>query len=295
MPISIKGDELVMRTSSVVKKMYLMLILLLASIMIYGCGSSENSPQEMVASGLPDFGQLVSQMENESEATTIVELKTSTDEVITTEEETTTVQATTTEKQSTTEVPPTTEAPTTTQAPTTTETPTTTQPPTTTVPAISAKNGALKEFNVTTLDGVSYNQDVFTKADVNVVIFWTTWCGYCKLEMPALQTLMENYSGQSVQFFSVAIDAQSDYYISYAKDLINQMGITFPCLAYNDSMSDGYIETISGYPRTVYLNRYGEVMFEIPGSYAANGEDYAVRMHSSYLDFCLQYPDYRPE
>lgn len=170
---------------------------------------------------------------------------------------------------------------------------TTTQPPVTTTAAreINAKDGALKEFSVTSLDGTTYTEKIFTKADVNVVIFWTTWCGYCKMEMPALQKVMEKYSGQSVQFFSVVLNAETDYYKSQAQELLNQLGVTYPCLVYNDSMSDGYVSGITGYPRTVYLNREGKLMLEIAGAYAGNGEDCAVESHSYYVDFYLKNPN----
>lgn len=203
-----------------------------------------------------------------------------------------TTVATTTEKPTSTTAKPTS---TTTKPTSTTTKPTSTAATTTSEPPLLCKDGALKEFKVTSLDGVEYTQEIFSKADVNVVILWTTWCGYCKLEMPALQRVMESHSGQSVQFFNIVMNAETDYYKSYAQDLINQMAITFPCLIYNDTMSDGYIESISGYPTTLYLNREGELMHKIVGSYAANGEDYAVDVHNQFLDFFIQYPDYLPE
>lgn len=297
----------------------LILVVLIFMLLGYGCKGSRN-PEEEIISDLPDFEQLESQMEEKrtqeisastSEITDDSEEngETSTTEIAgdTTDttadvaqgtEETQTESVvqnnTTTKSQSAAQGQTTTKEQTTTKNQTTTEEQTTTkeQVTTTTAPLVTAKNGALKEFSVTSLDGKTYTQDVFTKADVNVVILWTTWCGYCKLEMPVLQQVMEKYSGQSVQFFSVCKDAVSDYYKSYAGELIDKMGVTFPCLAYNDSMSDGYVESIAGYPTTLYLNSQGEIMFEVVGSYAARGDEYGVNAHSSYLEFCLNNPDY---
>ena len=171
--------------------------------------------------------------------------------------------------------------------------PATTQPAT--KPAVSADNGALKTFSVTGIDGKTYTQEVFTNADVNVVIFWTTWCGYCKMEMPVLETLMNELEGKSIQFFNVVLNAETDYYREQVKTLLEAIGVTYPCLVYNDSMSDGYVSEITGYPRTIYLNRKGEIMFEIAGAYAANGDDYALNIHREYADYCLRYPDYLPQ
>ena len=201
-----------------------------------------------------------------------------------------------TTKPAATEVPttkPATTKPATTEAPTT-EQPTTKQPATEAKPVVSADNGVLKTFSVMSLDGKTYTQDVFTKADVNVVIFWTTWCGYCKMEMPVLEKLHTELNGRSIQFFNVCLNADGEYYRNQAKTLIEEMGITYPSLIYNDSMSDGYVSEITGYPRTVYLNRRGEIMFEIGGAYAGYGEDYALGMHRDYAEYCLTYPDYLP-
>ncbi|MGN0375724.1 MAG: thioredoxin domain-containing protein [Butyrivibrio sp.] len=193
------------------------------------------------------------------------------------------------------ETKPSTTQPATTQAATK---PAATEPPTTqaaTKPAVSADNGALKTFSVTGIDGKTYTQEVFTNADVNVVIFWTTWCGYCKMEMPVLETLMNELEGKSIQFFNVVLNAETDYYREQVKTLLGAIGVTYPCLVYNDSMSDGYVSEITGYPRTIYLNRKGEIMFEIAGAYAANGDDYALNIHREYADYCLRYPDYLPQ
>lgn len=159
---------------------------------------------------------------------------------------------------------------------------------------MSADNGVLKTFSVMSLDGNTYTQDAFTKADVNVVIFWTTWCGYCKMEIPVLEKLHTELNGKSIQFFNVCLNAEGEYYQNKAKTLIEEMGITYPSLIYNDSMSDGYVSEITGYPRTVYLNRKGEIMFEIGGAYAGYGEDYALGIHRDYAEYCLTYPDYLP-
>lgn len=302
----------------------------LAMLTCVGCGSRDEELAELVASGVPDFDQLAKEMdekvsresEEETNASQIEDLTTTDLETtegeefsdIVSTEETTTSEVTTTETQSTTEknteqqtteqdkiteqntttASNTTVATTTAKPTTTTAKPTTAATTTTSEAQLLCKDGALKEFKVTSLDGEEYTQEIFSKADVNVVILWTTWCGYCKLEMPALQRVMESHSGQSVQFFNIVMNAETDYYKSYAQDLINQMGITFPCLIYNDTMSDGYVESISGYPTTLYLNRKGELMHKIVGSYAANGEDYAVDVHNQYLDFFIQYPDYLP-
>ena len=289
------------------------ILLLTMSLLISGCTKMTANKLEELASDIPDFDALASEMDVANQAISKEETEQATTQQPTTEQATTqqpTTEQVTTQQPATEQV--TTQQPTTEQATTqqpateqvttqqpateqvTTQQPATEQPTTKPEPAVSADNGVLKTFSVMSLDGNTYTQDVFTKADVNVVIFWTTWCGYCKMEMPVLEKLHSELKGQSIQFFNVCLNAEGEYYQSQAQTLIEEMGITYPSLIYNDSMSDGYVSEITGYPRTVYLNRKGEIMFEIGGAYAGYGEDYALGIHRDYAEYCLTYPDYLP-
>ena len=249
------------------------ILLLTMSLLISGCTKMTANKLEELASDIPDFDALASEMDVANQAISKEETEQATTQQPATEQETTQQPAT---------------------EQVTTQQPATEQPTTKPEPAVSADNGVLKTFSVMSLDGNTYTQDVFTKADVNVVIFWTTWCGYCKMEMPVLEKLHSELKGQSIQFFNVCLNAEGEYYQSQAQTLIEEMGITYPSLIYNDSMSDGYVSEITGYPRTVYLNRKGEIMFEIGGAYAGYGEDYALGIHRDYAEYCLTYPDYLP-
>lgn len=290
----------------------LILATLTGALLLSACTRMTPQQQENLVSSVPDFESIAKELESSRAAAQTDDNKTeeSGEGIITDNNEETTLYANSDEtttssehgqmtdtqkettKQNVTEQTTTKQNVTEQTTAKQTEKATTQAETTTAAPVISADNGALKTFSVQGLDGNTYTQEIFTKADVNIVIFWTTWCGYCKLEMPVLEDLKKNYAGQSVQIFSVVLNGDSDYYRSEAESLIEQMGITYPCLIFNDSMSDGYYETIAGYPNTVYLNRQGKVMHSIPGAYAGYGHDYALDIHSQYLSFCLANPDY---
>lgn len=281
-------------------KKILCIVLIITMCSLCGCGSKEENQvdKQVVKVTTSEADKEVSRDETTTNEETTEEIQTSVEIETTIEEKNTTTSETTTTEVVTTQAPTTTPAPTTTESPTTTQT-ATTEPITTTQATTTSSNvnvnGAFKSFSVATLDGQTITQETFSKADVNVVIIWTTWCGYCKLEMPALQKVMEKYNGQSVQFFSIAADYGLGADEESVKYWIDQMQVTYPCMLYNDSLSDGYMENIEGYPTTLYLNKNGEIMMEFPGAYAAYGEDYAIDAHSYYLDFCLANPNYLPE
>ncbi len=286
-----------------------------ACLICAGCGSIDNvddttmdaisssqndaDQEETLTSLQTSFGdETISEQETTSVSDGTAEQEDTTTDGVTTEQSTTskmedTTKSTTTQNQTTTKST-TTQSQTTTKSQATTQTTkqpeTTTQAPTTTTTtsAPNASNGAFKQFSVSSLDGKTYTEDIFTKADLNVVIIWTTWCSYCKLEMPVLQTVMEKYSGESIQFFNLVCDVGTTASEDNAKYYMDTLGITYPCLIYNDSMSDGFMEELTGYPTTLYLDSEGNLLYKVPGSYAYYGDEYAINAHSSIIESLLQ-------
>ncbi len=227
-------------------KRILCIVLIITMCSLCGCGSKEENQvdKQVVKVTTSEADKEVSRDETTTNEETTEEIQTSVEIETTLEEKNTTTSETITTEVVTTQAPTTTPAPTTTEPPTTTQT-ATTEPITTTQATTTSSNvnvnGAFKSFSVATLDGQTVTQEAFSKADVNVVIIWTTWCGYCKLEMPALQKVMEKYNGQSVQFFSIAADYGLGADEESVKYWIDQMQVTYPCMLYNDSLSDGYM------------------------------------------------------
>ena len=143
-------------------------------------------------------------------------------------------------------------------------------------------------FSVSGIDGATYTEAVFAQADLNVVILTTTYCGYCDMELPALQRVMEAYSGRSVQFFNIFCDEKMwdmDLGTEHYQEKI--AGITFPSLIYNSSIGDGYMATNTAYPKTLYLDSQGNLLDQVTGAAASCGEDYAVGVHSSIIEDLL--------
>ena len=67
---------------------------------------------------------------------------------------------------------------------------------------------SLKNFETTTLDGEKFTQDNLKDYDLTVVNVWSTTCGYCIDEMPALEKL-KNQLPSNVQFVSICLDGEA--------------------------------------------------------------------------------------
>ncbi len=60
-------------------------------------------------------------------------------------------------------------------------------------------------FKVQTLDGQTF-ETADLSGNVDVLVFWTTWCGVCHDEMPVLKNLHDRFGGNGVRITAVNCD-----------------------------------------------------------------------------------------
>ncbi|MBR5501624.1 MAG: TlpA family protein disulfide reductase [Oscillospiraceae bacterium] len=91
-----------------------------------------------------------------------------------------------------------------------------------------------------------------------VLNFWASWCGPCKMEMPAFQTLYDEY-GDSVAFLMVNLTDGGQETRDTAKAFVAQSGYTFPVYldtAYEAAIAYG----VSAIPVTYFISADGQLM-----------------------------------
>jgi cytochrome c biogenesis protein CcmG/thiol:disulfide interchange protein DsbE len=94
------------------------------------------------------------------------------------------------------------------------------------------------------------------KGKVVLLNFWATWCGPCKVEIPAFVELQDKYRDQGVVFLGFSVDDTVDK----LKPFIAQYKINYPIL-----LGDGREDVqeafgpIWGIPVTVIVGRDGKV------------------------------------
>lgn len=89
-----------------------------------------------------------------------------------------------------------------------------------------------------------------------LINFWATWCGPCRIEMPELQSVFEEYGG-SEEFLILALDQDES-----AEDVsayFDELGLTFqPLLDEGNKTAKNY--GLQGtLPASVFINPDGEV------------------------------------
>lgn len=88
-----------------------------------------------------------------------------------------------------------------------------------------------------------------------VVNFWATWCGPCKMELPAFENAYNEY-GEEVTFLMVNMtDGERDTEGS-VKAFIEDNGYTFPVF-FDTKFSAASAYNVTGIPMTLYINADG--------------------------------------
>ncbi len=116
---------------------------------------------------------------------------------------------------------------------------------------------AAPDFTVVDGEGNKYKLSDLRGKPV-VINFWATWCGWCKVEMPAFQQMYEKY-GDRVQFMMVDMtDGQSET-VAAGQKFISEQGYTFP--VYFDTMYEAaYAYYVTSLPATYFVDAEGNLI-----------------------------------
>lgn len=121
------------------------------------------------------------------------------------------------------------------------------------------------EFQLTQLDGTALTLSEL-RGQPAVLVFWASWCSFCKEEAPHVNKLAESFTNRGVRVFGINVrDSQAR-----TKWGVKNFGIHYPIVrdANGDAARDYSVE---GIPNVLFLDRKGVVRYvgsHIPGDYA---------------------------
>lgn len=109
------------------------------------------------------------------------------------------------------------------------------------------------DFSLANLKGQSITLSELKGKPV-LINFWATWCGPCRVEMPAIQTAFEAHKGEG--FTVLAVDA--DEPLADVEKFFSDLNLTFEALLDPDLVvNDQY--RIMAYPSSFFVGRDGAI------------------------------------
>jgi peroxiredoxin len=104
------------------------------------------------------------------------------------------------------------------------------------------------------------------RGKVVLLNFWATWCGPCRIEMPTIQALYEDYGDRDFQVLAVAGDYEG---ASKVGPFLEQIQVTFPSLLDDEGkVQDQYY--VNALPMSFLLDRHGVVAYKMVGFFDWN-------------------------
>jgi peroxiredoxin len=126
-------------------------------------------------------------------------------------------------------------------------------------PAMPREGFLAPDFALTTLEGQSIALSDL-RGRVVLVNFWATWCPPCRLEMPAIQEVYEEYQEQGLVVLAINAQEPSTEITRFAE----QLGLTFPIMSDRDGNVSGTYRVVS-LPTTFVIDRSGVIRDVIVG------------------------------
>lgn len=111
------------------------------------------------------------------------------------------------------------------------------------------------DFTLTNLDGTAVTLSDHLGQPI-VINFWASWCGPCRIEMPELQTLHDQYAANGLVILAVNQAETADVAASF---FLDEMGLTFanPLLDSEAAAADKY--GVRNLPTTLFIDANGQV------------------------------------
>ena len=100
------------------------------------------------------------------------------------------------------------------------------------------------------------------RGKVVLLNFWATWCGPCRVEMPAMEQLYRTFSRKDFEILAVSTDAQG---VAVTRPFQQENRLTFPIL-HDDDYRVGLTYGARSLPMTFMVDRQGIVRHQIFGA-----------------------------
>lgn len=116
-------------------------------------------------------------------------------------------------------------------------------------------------FQLWDLDGNPISLSEY-RGEVVLVNFWATWCGPCRVEMPAMEKLYREFNGKGFEILAVSTDPQG---VAVTRPFKESLGLSFPIL-HDSDYRVGIAYGARTLPITFLVDRQGMIRHRIFGA-----------------------------
>ena len=96
-------------------------------------------------------------------------------------------------------------------------------------------NDNAPQWTLESLDGREIDYPAITRGKVSILFFWATWCPYCRVTMPYLQKIKQDYADHGLEVYAIDFKDDGDP-AKYMQDA----GYDFVVLPFGDLVADDY-------------------------------------------------------
>ena len=100
------------------------------------------------------------------------------------------------------------------------------------------------------------------RGKVVLLNFWATWCGPCRVEMPAMELLYRDFPRKDFEILAISTDPQG---VAVTRPFRDSLGLSFPIL-HDSDFRTGVTYGARTLPMTFLLDRDGIITHRIFGS-----------------------------
>ncbi|MEZ5498036.1 MAG: TlpA disulfide reductase family protein [Steroidobacteraceae bacterium] len=143
---------------------------------------------------------------------------------------------------------------------------------------IVSQSGAAPQapsFKLAAADGSQFEFPGHGDQRVTVLLFWATWCPYCKALMPHLQSMLDEYGSERLRVLAISIKEDGDP-LAYLRG----SGYQFTPLTGGDEVAMRY--GVTGTPGLIVVDRGNRIVFDLatlqkPGALASEVDALGAR------------------
>jgi cytochrome c biogenesis protein CcmG, thiol:disulfide interchange protein DsbE len=118
------------------------------------------------------------------------------------------------------------------------------------------------DFRAGTLAGNGTKSLADYKGQVVLLNVWATWCAPCRVEMPSIERLQQEFGPQGLKVVAISIDEAGP---DVVREFVRERSLSFEVLL-NPSRSIERIYQTTGVPESFVLNRDGVIVKKVIGA-----------------------------